>query len=154
MISHLKLWLVCQRLNLPFDIWVPTRAVLFSRKKKKRQSIAAAPDLRSQLPDASAEFLEIIRAVQPYTMTSPERVLALCNAVGYITQNQIAGSIVECGVWRGGSMAAVARTLGGMNRSDRELWLYDTFDGMSEPSDQDVDLRGEMASHLMEVEDR
>ena len=154
MISHLKLWLVCQRLNLPFDIWVPTRAVLFSRKKKKRQSIAAAPDLRSQLPDASAEFLEIIRAVQPYTMTSPERVLALCNAVDYITQNQIAGSIVECGVWRGGSMAAVARTLGGMNRSDRELWLYDTFDGMSEPSDQDVDLRGEMASHLMEVEDR
>ena len=128
--------------------------MLFFRKKKNRQAVVAVPDLRSQLPDAPTEYLDIIRAVQSYTMTSPERVLALCNAVEYVAQNQIAGSIVECGVWRGGSMAAVARTLIGLNRMDRELWLYDTFDGMSEPSDQDVDFLGERASHLMDVEDR
>ena len=112
-----------------------------------------ATDLHAQLPDAPSEFIETIQAVQPYTMTSPQRVLALCNAVQYILQNQILGSFVECGVWRGGSMAAVARTLVQNGVSDRDLWLYDTFDGMSEPTEIDVDFLGKTARQLLETED-
>lgn len=40
---------------------------------------------------------------------------------------ELAGDIVECGVWRGGSMMAVARTLLALGRDDRILWMYDTF---------------------------
>ncbi|MCH2181946.1 MAG: TylF/MycF family methyltransferase [Mariniblastus sp.] len=128
--------------------------MLFFRKKKaKTQRIDEAAELRAKLPDAPPEFIEIIKSVQPYTMTSPERVFALCNAVDYILQNQIAGSFVECGVWRGGSMAAVARTLLNRGVNDRSLWLYDTFDGMSEPTDKDVDFLGKTASHLLQAED-
>ena len=111
------------------------------------------PDLYAQLPDAPSEFIDTIQAVQPFTMTSPQRVLALCNAVQYILQNQILGSFVECGVWRGGSMAAVARTLVQRGVSDRDLWLYDTFDGMSEPTEKDVDFLGKTARQLLQTED-
>jgi hypothetical protein len=78
-------------------------------------------------------------------MTSPERVFALCSAVEYIVENQIEGDCVECGVWRGGSMAATAQILVQFDEMDRTLWMYDTFEGMSEPSEEDVDLRGQVA---------
>lgn len=52
---------------------------------------------------------------------------ALIRAVEYVVAGELAGDIVECGVWRGGSMMAVARTLLALGRDDRILWMYDTF---------------------------
>ena len=66
--------------------------------------------LRQQLPDATDQDCELIAAVQHLTMTSPERILALVNAVSYLATNQIEGDFVECGVWKGGSMVATANT--------------------------------------------
>ncbi len=85
-------------------------------------------------------------------MTSPERILALCEATRYLIRNQIEGDLVECGVWRGGSMAAVARTLLHMRASNRRLWMYDTFDGMSPPTCADVDFLGRPAAKMMDSE--
>ncbi|HMJ91500.1 MAG TPA: TylF/MycF/NovP-related O-methyltransferase [Candidatus Acidoferrum sp.] len=76
--------------------------------------------------------------VRPYTMTSPERLFALVNAVSYVVDNNIDGDIVECGVWRGGSMMAVIKRLQQMKRGDRELYLYDTFAGMTAPTEKDT----------------
>lgn len=87
-------------------------------------------------------------------MTSPERILALCHGVDHIVKHQIEGDIVECGVWRGGSMVATAKTLIGHDQVDRRLWLYDTFDGMSAPSSEDVDFMGQSASGLLAEQDR
>jgi O-methyltransferase len=53
-------------------------------------------------PDFDPEAIDIIQTVQPYTMTSIERIFALIQAVRYIVQANIPGDIVECGVWRGG----------------------------------------------------
>ncbi len=76
------------------------------------------------------------RAVSPYTMTSPERVYALCSAVEWVVKRGVPGAVVECGVWKGGSMMAVARTLLRL-RETRELHLFDTFEGMPEPGAED-----------------
>ncbi|MDB5212011.1 MAG: macrocin-O-methyltransferase domain protein, partial [Sediminibacterium sp.] len=62
----------------------------------------------------------IIEKVRPYTMTSAERLFALIEAVKYVVHNNIPGSIVECGVWKGGSMMAVAETLKKLNATDRQ----------------------------------
>ena len=51
--------------------------------------------------DFEPENATIIREVQPYTMTTPDRVYALIQAVRYIAENDIKGSMVECGAWRG-----------------------------------------------------
>jgi hypothetical protein len=89
--------------------------------------------------------IETWHAVSPYTMTSPERVFALRAAVRYVVQSGICGDIVECGVWKGGSMMAVARTLLELNDQSRMLYLFDTFEGMPPPTAADVDYAGEEA---------
>jgi UDP-N-acetylglucosamine 2-epimerase (non-hydrolysing) len=61
--------------------------------------------------DFEPDEIEDFRLVEPYTMTSPERIVALCRAVRYVVESGIPGQIVECGVWRG-SLMAVARTSG------------------------------------------
>jgi len=86
---------------------------------------------------------EIISSTLPYTMTSAARMYALMEAVRYVFNNNISGSIVECGVWKGGSMMAVAKTLLDLNCCDIDLYLFDTFEGMTKPSDSDIQLQSE-----------
>jgi hypothetical protein len=100
-------------------------------------------------PDFRNDEAEIIRATRPWTMTSPERIYALIQAVRYVSGNGIAGAIVECGVWKGGSMAAVARTLLQMQDVSRDLYLFDTFKGMTEPTVNDFDYSGKRADKVM-----
>jgi len=99
----------------------------------------------ANLGDLAAREVEIVQAVKPYTLTSDERIAALLNAVGYVTRHKIPGAIAECGVWRGGSMMAVALALLHHGDSSRQLYLYDTFDGMSEPTEHDQSLDGQSA---------
>ena len=110
--------------------------------------------LRQQLPDATDQERELIAAVGHLTMTSPERILALTKAVEYLATKQIVGDIVECGVWKGGSMVATANTLIAHNDTQRRLWLYDTFEGMSDPTEEDVDFMGQPADRLLGEQDR
>ncbi len=95
-------------------------------------------------------IIKIINKVNSYTMTSAERISALCKAVEYISKNNIAGAIVECGVWRGGSMMAVIETLIYLNDYNRKLYLFDTFAGMTEPTQKDRDFQGNLAQNLLE----
>lgn len=90
----------------------------------------------------------VLDCVQDYTMTSRERILAVVDATRYIARNKIPGAIVECGVWRGGSSMAAAYTLMQEKDADRCLYLYDTFTGMTPPSDMDISHDGSMARDL------
>lgn len=104
-------------------------------------------------PDFDAETIDICQRVRPFTMTSPERIFSLCRTVEYIVQNEIPGDIVECGVWKGGSMMAVAHTLTKM-RATRKLHLFDTFEGMTQPSSVDKNFKGELAAHALATSDK
>lgn len=85
----------------------------------------------------------IIAKVLPRTMTGPPKLEPLVEAVRYVVHNDIPGEIVECGVWRGGSMEAMALTLGSLGETSRELHLFDTFEGMPPPTDEDKHRRGD-----------
>lgn len=87
--------------------------------------------------DVTDEDREIAERVAPYTMTSLERRYALIEAVRYAIRRPVPGAFVECGVWRGGSALAILLTLQRLGVSDRDVWLYDTFSGMTKPSDRD-----------------
>jgi hypothetical protein len=84
--------------------------------------------------DLSESDVDTVLRVRPYTMTSEERILAAIRATEYVALNRIPGAIVECGVWRGGSMMAMAITLLKLQREDIPLYLFDTFAGMTEPT--------------------
>src|SRR5579859_7436203 len=83
------------------------------------------------VPESGKEDLQLIREIKPFTMTSPERIYGLLSAVRYLETNNISGDIVECGVWKGGSMMAIAKALLARKSTSRELYLYDTFAGMT-----------------------
>ena len=100
--------------------------------------------------DFEEQHKKIFTKVQPFTMTSRERVFGLIEAVKYISKHNIQGDVVECGVWKGGSMLAVAETLVSLNDAERHLYLYDTFEGMSEPSEKDISFDNQNAGQLLQ----
>ncbi|MBK8189179.1 MAG: class I SAM-dependent methyltransferase [Vampirovibrionales bacterium] len=106
----------------------------------------AGLEISRALPlDIEPEAIALLRQAKPYTMTSMVSLYSLYQAVGYVVRNAIPGALVECGVWRGGSAMAMALTLLRLGIRDRDLYLFDTFEGMTEPGEQDVSKTGESA---------
>jgi len=97
---------------------------------------------KRELSDFSENEFKLINSVKKYTLTSPERMYALIESVRYVTRNQISGDIVECGVWKGGSMMLAAKTLMESGNTDYELYLFDTFEGTTKPTEVDKDYLG------------
>jgi len=87
----------------------------------------------------------IFDKVKPFTLTGYERVHAITTTIDSLT-DQITGDIVECGVWKGGSMMAVALWLKHIGDTSRNLYLFDTFQGMTPPTAVDIDYLGRLPS--------
>jgi hypothetical protein len=102
-------------------------------------------------PDVDAADRAILFKVRPFTMTSEERVVALLDAVRYLSRYDLQGAFVECGVWRGGSSMAAALALQAIGNTSRDLYLYDTFDGMSAPTEIDRVHSGQSAADQLQA---
>lgn len=96
--------------------------------------------------DADPRFMELYERVKTFSMTSIERLYAMYKATEYICNAGVPGSVVEAGVWRGGSMMMAALTLQACGDIGRDLYLLDTFEGLPRPNaSEDVDLWGHSA---------
>lgn len=115
-------------------------------RERDHQRDAEQYETKSRRADMDPAFLPIYERCRPFTMTSVERMYALFSAVRYLEQARIGGAIVECGVWRGGSMMLVALTLASIGTVDRDLYLFDTYEGLPRPDDKkDIDIWGNRA---------
>ena len=113
----------------------------FMKKKGKFDNLPSYMD---------EEIQQIIQSVKGLTMISPHRLYALLQAVKYISNSKIQGDIVECGVWRGGVMIAASKLLWNLGEKDRNFYLYDTYAGMSKPTEFDVGFAGDVAAEKFE----
>ncbi len=95
----------------------------------------------------------IIKKVQPYTMTSPERIVSLIRSVEYVLDNKIEGDLVECGVWKGGNILVMIEVLQKYGVT-KDIYIYDTFEGMSEATEADISKNGENAMELLAISDK
>lgn len=93
-----------------------------------------------------------VHAVADFTMTSLERRYHLLQSVRHLVKHRLPGAIVECGVWRSGSMMLVAKTLLELGDTSRDLYLYDTFEGMSAPTGADQDFASKSAASRLQSE--
>jgi len=75
----------------------------------------------------------MIEKAQRYSKSGLMRLRATWMACAQVDHDDIPGVFVECGVWRGGNVM-VARWASPL----RHCWLYDTFEGMTEPGEYDV----------------
>lgn len=71
--------------------------------------------------------------VGPFTLSDSERIDSLINLARYTNLNEITGDFVECGTYKGGTAAVLSRHMG----ENRHLWLYDSFEGMPNTTDED-----------------
>ena len=81
-------------------------------------------------------------------MTGPHRMYALVKCLENVVENNIEGDFVECGVWRGGNLI-LSQKIFDKHSSNKKVYGYDTFSGMTEPSSNDVDFRLDFAETLM-----
>lgn len=88
--------------------------------------------------------------VKPYTMTSSERIHCLFDSLEYIRNNNLPGDYVECGVWKGGNILGIMTYLEYHQNLNPNIWLYDTFEGMTNPTLHDVDHVGVFASTVLD----
>ena len=114
-------------------------------KRKKIHRATLSPDM------FETEFRELYKLCSPYTMTSCERMYGLYKAVDYVLSSGVPGDFVECGVWRGGSAMIIAKMMVNRGVENRKIYMYDTYEGMSPPTNFDIDINGQNASELMAI---
>lgn len=98
-----------------------------------------------KLQQYGKEFLDVWEACRPYTMTSIERGFAIWNSLLYVNHSGISGDYIECGVWRGGSSMIAAHAMLKSGRL-RDIYMYDTYEGMSAPTAEDTSIYDSQSS--------
>lgn len=117
--------------------------------KRNTESEADQVDYSRIIPEISDAEKEMIQLALMYSMTSAERMWAVIQSLKHIIDKKIPGDIIECGVWKGGNILLFSLFLDKHN-SKRNIWAYDTYDGMSDPTDVDISFRGADARTRLE----
>ena len=92
--------------------------------------------------DSIKAILPYWEIIQPNTMCSKAKIGNLFSKVKYCIENKIEGDFVECGVWKGGSVAIMAAACLEYKNEKRNLQLFDSFDDLCEPN---PDIDGQQA---------
>ena len=87
----------------------------------------------------SMRRLRLFRKVSGHTLVSRAKLNALCSIAAAIERERIDGAIVECGVFKGGAAALLAHETGGR----RDIFLFDSFEGLPPPGSQDGSIAQE-----------
>lgn len=122
---------------------VTLRDHLLAPLRSRKRRLKRARQFRYQLRMLDDPAQRIVLRVRDYTLLGPEKLFGLIQATRYVAKHRIEGAIVECGVWRGGAVMASVLALHDLGVSDRTFYLYDTFNGMSAPTERDFSLRDE-----------
>ena len=121
------------KLTYPLDIKI-------SRAKEKIIYPVEASKREIEIIDYILSPKDTRNAVEKgaYSLVSIDRLWAVIQATKYIVKNGVKGDFVECGVWRGGCSLAIAMVLDDL-KADKRIYLFDTFEGMTEPTKYDMD---------------
>lgn len=98
-------------------------------------------------------FEEIYKISAPYTVTSLARMKKLFESVKYLNEKNIDGCFVECGVYKGGSIMNMALSQLNYDRKV-DIYLYDTFEGMTPETEYDVNNQGVSARRILKKESK
>jgi len=88
----------------------------------------------------SWEMVKRVFSVMPYSLVGPCGLEATYKLTKLMNQDKIAGNFVELGVARGGSAALMGMAAFDCTSTfNRKLWLFDSFEGLPEPTSEDFD---------------
>jgi len=90
-----------------------------------------------------AKKLRALKLVEPYTMVGLPRLLNAYELVERAEAKGLHGAIVECGVFKGGSAAMMTMA----SSPQRKVWLFDSFEGLPEPTVEDGEKAMDYSGH-------
>lgn len=91
-------------------------------------------EMKDWIDENSENYLSrLLIAVEDHTLLDPKRLRSLWKLVHDVRRRGVTGDIVECGSYKGGSSALLRSAMG----PGRKLWIYDSFQGLPEPSEKD-----------------
>ena len=80
------------------------------------------------------KYKEYLRLISGYSMVTAEGAMSLLDITEHLEKNNIKGVFIEMGCWKGGMSALMA-----MNSSNRDIWLFDSFEGIPNLRQEDFD---------------
>ena len=83
------------------------------------------------------EFIDMVQTSNAIDRFS-EKLYTTYTSIEYLLKNRIPGDYVECGVYKGRHISMIVMTLLKRGVTDRDIYLYDTFAGMTKPGPHDV----------------
>jgi len=98
--------------------------------------------------EVNREIEKIIKHCSKYSLTGYLRMYVVTEAIRKVLNDGLEGDFVECGVWKGGNLILMEK-LRGFYKLNKKIYGYDTFDGMSEPTELDEDFNNNKAKSLM-----
>ena len=86
--------------------------------------------------------LKILNEISAYALSSRANQWSIIQSLKYIKNKNIDGDIVECGVYKGGSLLLILKILEILNLN-KKVYGYDTFElGFDKLSEKDTDIKG------------
>lgn len=113
---------------------------------KRSRTVHSAYKLTRRLPEAPiSDWTNLRRTasifrVLPNTMLSGPRLINAYDAMETVERERIEGAVVECGVWAGGGVGLMASVTKRYQNRRRVFHLFDSFEGLPQPSRKDVDV--------------
>lgn len=112
------------------------------------QHLAALQRSRTRHDWSAVRRGEAVRKALPHSLVGPHGLEKTYDAVVDVVQRGVPGDLVECGVAQGGSSAVMALALRDC-AEPRRLWLFDSFEGLPDPTVDDYDAdSGATGAHI------
>ncbi|TAK04882.1 hypothetical protein EPO33_02695 [Patescibacteria group bacterium] len=83
----------------------------------------------------------LVRKAFPHSMLSYTALCQMSDVVEAVERNGIEGDIAELGCWKGGCGAVMGKILDTL-ASKKRVWLFDSFEGLPEPTKEDASWKG------------
>jgi len=97
---------------------------------------------------AKARMVSTISKIMPYTLVGIRGLEASYQIASFLNHAKIPGKFVELGVARGGCAGMLGiLAFQGEEQVSRELWLFDSFEGLPDPTAEDF-VAGETGEHV------
>ena len=80
--------------------------------------------------------VRLVYQMMPYSLVGWRGLETTYDIVASVLDKRVAGAIVECGVAQGGCAALMA-SLAAEEGIGRKIWLFDSYEGLPEPTEQD-----------------
>lgn len=134
---------------LPKSIFDPLYAVAFRLYKKAVHFAYLRHWLFAKLTgkSAEAEKAKTIHRVMPYSLVGASGLDASYDIVSKVENTKVEGAIVECGVAQGGC-AAMMSLVSDKAASNRQIWLFDSYEGLPDPTEEDFGQDNKTGRHV------